>query len=408
MWAERRSRPELLESNLLLFADSRSDFLPEHVKHQLEQRDTNHFELLDTVHDCVKKFVGEQQARLQITYGEARKLHYIESEVPEDKALQLESSKIELLERFLMNLIKNAIEANATVIEVKCSSVIRHDEEHLKCEITDNGPGLPKALLETFFSRPMKTRQLSSFSTQTLEEVEKKRGEGTLMAYEAWRYAKGDAFVFDRKDERPGTTFCLFVPAAQSDEKLDTGLDRRKLAEAREFKHLILLVDDQLMILKGLIRSLFAYQRISYKIADTALGVLTQVAWQEEGWVIDAMGEWGVICAANGLVAEKIISNLPINALITDEQMPGLSGSDLIKIVRQLELKEECTPMPIAFNSGDLVTELSAEKQAFLINAQVTCLLKGDNKARSHAFLEMILRVDVTAHTNLPISSHNI
>ncbi|MDF1683105.1 MAG: hybrid sensor histidine kinase/response regulator [Legionellaceae bacterium] len=391
---------EILESNLLLFSDSRSDFLPEHIKFQLEQKDTgtNSVDLMETVHTCVKKFVEKQQARLKITHGDTRQLSYLESENPEDKALQLESNKIALLERFLINLIKNAIEANATVIDVQCSSVIRCDKKYLKCDVTDNGPGLPEALLDNFFSRPMKPSLLSSTSSsfrRTLEDIEKKRGEGTLMAYEKWRYAKGEAFVFERQDRRQGTTFCLFMPALQLDKKLETGLDGQKLAEARQFKRLILLVDDQLIILKGLERSLFAYQRLAYKTADTALGSLTQATWQEEGWVTDAMGEYGVICAANGLVAEEILKNLPIDALITDEQMPGLSGSDLIQAVRQFELKNQKALMPIALNSGDSVEELSSEKQAFLINADVTCLLKGNDQAKCHAFLEKILEAKI-------------
>ena len=63
----------------------------------------------------------------------------------------LETKKITFLKRFLLNLIKNAIQAAATQVEIS----FLEEKKHFICEVTDNGKGLSPELASNFFSRGM-------------------------------------------------------------------------------------------------------------------------------------------------------------------------------------------------------------------------------------------------------------
>ena len=61
---------------------------------------------------------------------------------------KLGSRKINILEQFLLNLIRNAIQAGAKQIDVKSA----YEIEMLTVELTDNGIGMPSNLVKTFFT----------------------------------------------------------------------------------------------------------------------------------------------------------------------------------------------------------------------------------------------------------------
>jgi two-component system, NtrC family, nitrogen regulation sensor histidine kinase NtrY len=58
---------------------------------------------------------------------------------------------IEMIEQVLINLLKNAIEALAETPDAKLTLVGRYDENAIKIEVTDNGPGIIKEALEHIF-----------------------------------------------------------------------------------------------------------------------------------------------------------------------------------------------------------------------------------------------------------------
>src|SRR5690606_29777493 len=58
---------------------------------------------------------------------------------------------VELIEQVLINLLKNAIEALSETGQPKLSLVGSYDENTVKIEITDNGPGIIKEALEHIF-----------------------------------------------------------------------------------------------------------------------------------------------------------------------------------------------------------------------------------------------------------------
>lgn len=58
---------------------------------------------------------------------------------------------VEMIEQVLINLLKNAIEALAETHDPKLRLIGRHDENAVKIEVTDNGPGIIKEALEHIF-----------------------------------------------------------------------------------------------------------------------------------------------------------------------------------------------------------------------------------------------------------------
>jgi signal transduction histidine kinase len=58
---------------------------------------------------------------------------------------------VEMIEQVLINLLKNAIEALADTRDPKLKLVGRHDENAVKIEVIDNGPGIIKEALEHIF-----------------------------------------------------------------------------------------------------------------------------------------------------------------------------------------------------------------------------------------------------------------
>ncbi len=58
---------------------------------------------------------------------------------------------VEMIEQVIINLLKNAIEALAETTNPKLSLIGRHDENAVKIEVIDNGPGIIKEALEHIF-----------------------------------------------------------------------------------------------------------------------------------------------------------------------------------------------------------------------------------------------------------------
>jgi signal transduction histidine kinase len=56
-----------------------------------------------------------------------------------------------MIEQVLINLLKNAIEALAETANPQLALVGRYDENAVKIEVTDNGPGIIKEALEHIF-----------------------------------------------------------------------------------------------------------------------------------------------------------------------------------------------------------------------------------------------------------------
>lgn len=132
------------------------------------------------------------------------------------------------------------------------------------------------------------------------------------------------------------------------------------LTKMNRLQGIFLLVDDSVTVLKLLLNQLTS---IIYPDIEQRPSHLTEQLnhamkgnWQEIGIVVKTRGHWGIVCAANGRYALDVVKHCPIVVTITDQQMPEMTGIDLIKAIRKLELAEARIPMSLA-----LSTTLSAD-----------------------------------------------
>jgi len=138
-----------------------------------------------------------------------------------------------------------------------------------------------------------------------------------------------------------------------------TVIQRERLAELHNnnaLKGLILLVDDQSNVLKMLVRSLM---RLIFKgqvnrLPRAELNGVQPSDWADYGVTMDVFGEWGVICAANGLIAAEILRQSPrIKSVVSDFEMPMMDGIDLIYAIREFEASQQNRdPVRILLNTS--------------------------------------------------------
>lgn len=125
------------------------------------------------------------------------------------------------------------------------------------------------------------------------------------------------------------------------------------LSKNTDLARIILLVDDSLLNLKLLFTKVsLTIEPLIRQIKSEALSKLKPDRWQDQGFVIERLGNLDIICAANGLIAGKMVERTAIKATITDQEMPGMLGTDLIKFIRNLELEGSRTRMQIALHTA--------------------------------------------------------
>ena len=86
----------------------------------------------------------------QLMKPELRKTHIRFSSECASEYLTIQAD-VEMIEQVLINLLKNAIEALAETADPQLTLVGRYDENAVKIEVTDNGPGIIKEALEHIF-----------------------------------------------------------------------------------------------------------------------------------------------------------------------------------------------------------------------------------------------------------------
>lgn len=374
---------ELFNEGLRLCSNTREDFFPDSV---IQQSLNEHSDADDEV--FVDANLQDFIRKIRATTKECG-LSYLG-----DTSSKLGSRKISILEHFLLNLIRNAIQAGAKQIDVK--SVYKTDL--LTVEVTDNGIGMPNNLLKTFFTRAMPQRSL----VQSPRAIENNRGEGTLMANESWESIGGRSVVMNRQDGQCGTTFQLSIPAPQHNffPQEACSLDSEQkislvdLAAMEALDGVILLVDDSLTMMKMMLKQVTNILCPVPQQWSEPLASVVSENWQQKGFIIAIREHWGIVCAANGRVAYDIVKRSAVRAIITDHEMPTMNGIDLITSIRNLERKESRPRMSIALNTSLLETEL-ALKEASDIDL---CILKGQPIDMSPFFEKIRGNCRVTTH----------
>lgn len=89
---------------------------------------------------------------------------------------------VEMIEQVLINLLKNAIEALAETPDPKLSLIGRYDENAVKIEVIDNGPGIIKEALEHIFVPFYTTKRTGSGIGLSLSRQIMQMHNGTITA----------------------------------------------------------------------------------------------------------------------------------------------------------------------------------------------------------------------------------
>ena len=141
-------------------------------------------------------------------------------------------------------------------------------------------------------------------------------------------------------------------PCSLSHAQLEALTDLTKIDT---LEGIFLLVDDSVSVLKILLNHLTSiiYPDIEHRPQHLAkhFNRATKGHWQEIGIVVETRGNWGIVCVANGRYASDVVKHCPIVVTITDQEMPEMTGIDLIKAIRKLELAQTRTPMSIALST---------------------------------------------------------
>lgn len=370
------SRKEILKACLDLCKPSRSDFTARAI---MEDNQSNYHALQPL--DQLTAFLTTQHLQRQVEQG-----HECIITCPDTPQISLEKNKIDALKRFLLNLIKNAIEALATEISIQFTE----EAELLVCQVSDNGKGMPTELANNFFSRTLPYHRTET----TDESITGNRHEGTLLAYEAWRHLGGQATVVSAKPAQFRLSiakhhhFFSHTPKPTS----NYALSNEQLEKLKHFfdvstrKYTFLLVDDTVLHLKFLTRKI--QQFLSIKTHDS--DVLKQkINWSGDEILLDMIGFCGVIYASNGRVALEVIKQAyPITALVTDKSMPHLNGIELLKETGKLQTPRS-HKMLLALHLGDNLSDLDAEEQMVLDDLNVLCIPKG-NSVQIQQFLSTV------------------
>lgn len=357
---------ELFNEGLKLCSNTREDFFPDSI---IQQSISEHSDGADDevfVDVNLQDFIRKMRA----TTTECGLSYF------GDTSSKLGSSQFNILEHFLLNLIRNAIQAGARQIDVKSA----YETDMLTVEVTDNGKGMPSNLLKTFFTRAMPQRALG----QSPGAIEDNRGEGTLMSNESWESIGGKSVVMPRQDGQSGTTFRLsivssyhqFFTQAECSFSSEQKTSLADLATMETLDGIILLVDDSLTIMKMLLKQVTNILcPVPLPWFETLKSVVSE-EWQKKGFVIEIRGGWGIVCAANGRVAYDIVKRSAVRATITDHEMPIMNGIDLIASIRNMERKESRPRMSIALNSALLATDLTAKKSSdidlYILKGEIT------------------------------------
>lgn len=96
-----------------------------------------------------------------------------------------------------------------------------------------------------------------------------------------------------------------------------------------EHTRIVLLVDDVLLNLKIICLKIIKLFDSNYKYNN--FPVLTNVEWQEHGIIVIGIPNYKFVLGSNGCYGLEIAQMIPCDLIVTDIQMPMLSGYDMIK-----------------------------------------------------------------------------
>ncbi|MGI4827378.1 MAG: hybrid sensor histidine kinase/response regulator [Janthinobacterium lividum] len=226
------------------------------------------------------------------------------------------------IQQVLTNLLSNAIKFSPAGSAIKIKTEVRPGE--LIVRVEDNGRGVPAAKLESIFER-----------FQQVEQSDARQKGGTGLGLAICRsivLQHGGQIWAERNDTRtppaPGTTFALRLPRAEVPVSLSPLPESQGAA--------ILVVDD-----------------------DPGVRHIVAEHVRNQGY--------SVVEAESGQIALQIASNQPIEAILLDLYMPGLTGWETVE---RLKANPVTAAIPVVVLSVLSPATLSGHRRPVIGKAQ--------------------------------------
>ncbi|HLN52523.1 MAG TPA: ATP-binding protein [Lentimicrobium sp.] len=219
------------------------------------------------------------------------------------------------LRQILYNLISNAIKfTNYGSISVKCTVERSNNTALLEIVIEDTGIGIPKDMHESIFED---FQQVETSSARTYGGS----GLGLAISRRLARLHHGDIKVESSPGE--GSRFILHIryEISQENPQIDTQAIEVIRTELKN-KNLLVIDDDPFSIMLSKI--------------------------------IGEKNEMNVQIAEDGFKAIDLIDELKFDLIMTDLQMPGVTGRDIIKFIRTHSDKKVSSLPVLAFTANKL------------------------------------------------------
>jgi CheY-like chemotaxis protein/anti-sigma regulatory factor (Ser/Thr protein kinase) len=269
--------------------------------------------------------------------------------------LSITSYEEEILMHLMLNMVKNSKNAHSTIISIN----VTQETQKIIIIVKDNGCGMQQDVVSGFFSRTLP-------ENHNCLQIEENRGEGMLLSSMKWKQIGGEITL--NSEVGVGTTFEMKINGTISTV---TSLTPENIDTLQNLKHkkIILLVDDSLVNLKMIIMEICKH--VKKKMSDFRLPQV--LGWEHIGcYVIEDLVDATLIFTSNGEYAFDIYQLVKCDYVITDLEMPVMSGYDLIK--RIVEIKKNQT---IIVNSATDKENFFQKLELCPIDLKLTFTTKG-------------------------------
>lgn len=278
------------------------------------------------------------------------------------------------LEKIFVNLVSNAYKYTPDGGSVDIEIAMENSDLHMV--VTNTSKGLSREKLEHVFDRFV---ILDNLEQQMAKGKKIRNGVGMALVHSLVRTLGGRIDV-DSVMEK-SVTFELFIPSAP-----ETLVREKEIGEEAVGHEYSASIEDSPEI-------------ISHEAAQEDNFRCTVMIVDDEKQICDMVAEilgtrYNVIKTNNGLEALEVLGKRTVDLVITDINMPGMNGIELIKRLKSEELTKSVPVVFLAFRNDveDEVTSYNLGSEAFIskpfvplqLSAVVDSVLKRRNSLKTY------------------------
>jgi CheY-like chemotaxis protein len=359
------------------------------IERQLRAISTGQNPYPGVTHDATKlilQFIADESTANGAVYFDVTEVDHTQSSTiahskqvniwfdPAIKNLTIENIILESLFKILHNLIKNPFEHQANIIFIRLS-LKDNDPKKIKLELIDNGTGLPMPHFISLFrsdvivSLERSGRQEDSSRNWhkglafCIENFKKLKQKDCIFTVTWAKHENQDAHI-QSSEAVPfehGTCFEITLPVLEnaSQEKKISACDSRltqdqTMLQQKKPNACILLVDDDEICLSLLLRKVVHNLNCPdlEKTKDT-LFEMTKKENEFPGLLLS--DDIQIYCAKNITDAFEIVRRNKPSLVISDYNMPGGNGKELIQKIREIEQEQQSTQPTLLILHTDTV-----------------------------------------------------